>query len=165
MHSFQMLNHSLSLSLSLQVVPFTLFLTPRLTHLSRPGTGVHNGCWQASPSIEDRTDASMAELERYVTTTVDAFRSDPHVLWWEVYNEPVLNMPFSARLRDVAYRAASAVVKGTTPVSLSARFQPFGPVRAMKDALHYLWVHSLIFNLLSWPWLRSDCNLHQQCAN
>ena len=58
----------------------------------------------------------MADLERYVTTTIDSFRTDHRVLWWEVYNEPVLTRPFSAHLRDVAYTAASKVVNGATPV-------------------------------------------------
>ena len=73
-----------------------------------PTKGVHNSCWQASPSVEDRTEAAMPRLRKYVTNIVGSFRHDRRILWWEVYNEPNISSAFSLQLRDVAYRDAKS---------------------------------------------------------
>ena len=54
-----------------------------------PTPGVHNSQWVQSPGAEVLADATrMAELEPYVTAVVRAFRDDPRVLVWDLFNEP-----------------------------------------------------------------------------
>ncbi len=71
-----------------------------------PVKGRHNGCWMTSPQTADRT--SVARYEPYVTSIVARFARDPRVLWWEVFNEPNLQLSFSASLRDAAFAWAVA---------------------------------------------------------
>jgi hypothetical protein len=54
-----------------------------------PIPGVHNSQWVQSPGAAVLSDASlMADLEPYVTGVVEAFRDDPRVLVWDLFNEP-----------------------------------------------------------------------------
>ena len=46
-----------------------------------PEKGKHNGCWMASPQDIERTDVDR--FKAYVSTTVQHFRADSRVLWWE----------------------------------------------------------------------------------
>jgi hypothetical protein len=54
-----------------------------------PIPGVHNSRWVQSPGAAVLQDPGQwAELERYVRAVVGAFRDDPRVLAWDVWNEP-----------------------------------------------------------------------------
>ena len=57
-----------------------------LGHPCPPRKGVHNGCWMASPQAAAR--GNVSRYEGYVAGVVAAFRSDPRVRFWEIYNEP-----------------------------------------------------------------------------
>eukprot|EP01063_Lacrimia_lanifica_P017662 TRINITY_DN2469_c0_g2_i1.p2 TRINITY_DN2469_c0_g2~~TRINITY_DN2469_c0_g2_i1.p2 ORF type:complete len:520 (+),score=166.98 TRINITY_DN2469_c0_g2_i1:43-1602(+) len=74
-----------------------------------PKKGKHNGCWFTSPQDVERT--SIERFRPYVETTVARFAQDPRVLWWEVYNEPLMSDPFSRKLREASYHWA----KGQMP--------------------------------------------------
>ena len=80
-----------------------------------PVDGYHNGRWAACPQGRERKDENLPKLKAYVQETVRRFRTDPRVLWWEVYNEPNLRDPFSRKLRTVGYRWAKDA-KPTQPV-------------------------------------------------
>eukprot|EP00937_MAST-01D_sp_MAST-1D-sp2_P005762 g5762.t1 len=79
-----------------------------------PKQGVHNGCWLAAPQ-DSRRGNGTAPFESYVRGVVRAFRNDPRVAWWEIFNEPQRKNPFSLALRDAAYRWAKAEAP-TAPV-------------------------------------------------
>jgi hypothetical protein len=107
-----------------------------------PEKGKHNGCWMASPQDIERTDVDR--FKAYVSTTVQHFRADSRVLWWEeiprayacphlrthactqsnprsheqwcpqVFNEP--RAPnFTLALRDAGFKWAKAAIP-TQPV-------------------------------------------------
>lgn len=68
-----------------------------------PEKGRHNGRWAACPQDAERTEERLPKLKAYVQDVVGAHRDDDRVLWWEVFNEPKTDSPFSARLRKLAY--------------------------------------------------------------
>lgn len=76
-----------------------------------PRKGVHNGCWMASPQDANRVGSNASNaytpLKAYVSTTVAAFKSDPRVQWWEVFNEPRRDN-WSLGLRAAAFSWAKA---------------------------------------------------------
>jgi len=72
-----------------------------------PTQGVHNGCWLAAPQDARRGNGS-APFEGYVRGVVRAFKDDPRVAWWEIFNEPQKKNAFSLALRDAGYRWAKA---------------------------------------------------------
>ena len=54
-----------------------------------PTPGVHNSQWVQGPGAELLADPTRyAELEPYVTGVVGAFRDDPRVVVWDLFNEP-----------------------------------------------------------------------------
>lgn len=60
-----------------------------------PIPGVHNSRAVANPGRARLRDAGdMADFARYVTDIVQAFRDDPRVLLWDLYNEPGNRMIF-----------------------------------------------------------------------
>ena len=61
-----------------------------------PVKGRHNGRWAALQDAE-RNEGNLPKFRAYVQDIVQAHRDDTRVLWWEVYNEPNLNDPFSAK--------------------------------------------------------------------
>lgn len=67
-----------------------------------PVKGYHNGRWAALQDAE-RKDENLPRFKSYVQDIVRAHRDDPRVLWWEVYNEPNMADPFTAKLRELAY--------------------------------------------------------------
>ncbi|KAK3236151.1 hypothetical protein CYMTET_53699 [Cymbomonas tetramitiformis] len=66
-------------------------------------------CWVASPQDKDRDPSDVDRYRPYVTTIVSAFKNDPRVLWWEIFNEPNEASSFSLTLRSAAYSWAKAV--------------------------------------------------------
>ena len=72
-----------------------------------PIKGYHNGRWAALQDAE-RKDENLPKFKAYVQDIVQAHRDDPRVLWWEVYNEPDMKDPFTARIRELAYGWAKA---------------------------------------------------------
>jgi hypothetical protein len=67
-----------------------------------PVDGRHNGRWAALQDAE-RKGENLPKFKRYVQDVVRAHREDPRVLWWETYNEPNLQDPFTVKLRELAY--------------------------------------------------------------
>jgi DUF1680 family protein len=67
-----------------------------------PVDGRHNGCWAALQDAE-RKDENLPKFKAYVQDVVKAHRDDPRVLWWEVYNEPVMKDEFTVKIRTLAY--------------------------------------------------------------
>ncbi len=62
---------------------------PELGKQRSPRPGVHNSGWVQSPGAKVLQDRShYALLESYVKGVVGAFRTDPRVLSWDVWNEP-----------------------------------------------------------------------------
>lgn len=72
-----------------------------------PIKGYHNGRWAALQDAE-RKDENLPKFKSYVQDIVSAHRDDKRVLWWEVYNEPNMGDPFTARIRALAYGWAKA---------------------------------------------------------
>ena len=67
-----------------------------------PVPGRHNGRWAALQDAQ-RQDENLPRFKAYVQDVVRAHRQDTRVLWWEVYNEPNMNDPFTAKIREAAY--------------------------------------------------------------
>jgi uncharacterized protein len=84
-----------------------------------PVDGRHNGRWAALQDAE-RKDENLPKFKRYVQDIIGAHREDHRVLWWETYNEPNLQDPFTVTLREQAYAWAKKV-------------QPIQPVIACWD--------------------------------
>src|ERR1019366_8981215 len=55
-----------------------------------PLRGVHNSQWLVSPGEDVRShyEEHTARLKSYVQDIVRTHRSDPRVVFWEIYNEP-----------------------------------------------------------------------------
>lgn len=54
-----------------------------------PAPGVHNSGWVQSPGMTVLADHSQHwRLQAYVSAVVTAFRDDPRVLCWDLWNEP-----------------------------------------------------------------------------
>ena len=68
-----------------------------------PIKGRHNGRWAVCPQDPQRTDEKMPDLKAYVQDVIRAHRQDDRVLWWEIFNEPRMKSPYSARLRKLGY--------------------------------------------------------------
>lgn len=71
-----------------------------------PKPGVHNSGWVKSPALRHLQDHNeYSRLEQYVTGVIRAFRDDPRVLAWDLWNEPDnlddrRNTEGTAHLRD-----------------------------------------------------------------
>ena len=62
---------------------------PRVGPQRAPVPGVHNSRWVQSPGAAALQDSSQyPRLRAYVTGVVGAFRDDPRVLLWDIWNEP-----------------------------------------------------------------------------
>lgn len=62
---------------------------PQLGPQRAPRPGVHNSGWMQSPSRTALTDAAQyPRLEAYVKGVVGAFKDDPRVIAWDLWNEP-----------------------------------------------------------------------------
>jgi hypothetical protein len=112
---------------------------PRPGPQPEPHPGRHNSTWVKSPGLPALeaygTDAALrARLEAYVTGVVGAFRRDPRVLGWDVYNEPGGNTPFGKPvgtlslplLRDAFAWARSAAPE--QPLTSGLWWNPLAPV-------------------------------------
>lgn len=65
------------------------FDNPKLGPQPEAVQGVHNSQWIQSPGAPSVNDpASWPRLERYVKDILTAFRDDPRILLWCLYNEP-----------------------------------------------------------------------------
>ena len=64
--------------------------------------GRHNGRWAALQDAE-RKDENLPKFKPMFRTSSAPTREDPRVLWWETYNEPNLQDPFTVKLREQAY--------------------------------------------------------------
>lgn len=83
---------------------------PRLGKQPDPEPGVHNSGWAQSPGIavindEKRFDA----LKPYVVDVVKAFRTDPRVQIWDVWNEPDNPNFLSYGPRDLGWDGKAAI--------------------------------------------------------
>jgi hypothetical protein len=62
---------------------------PHLGKQHDPRPGVHNSGWVQSPGAAALKDpAQVSRLEAYVKGIVGAFKNDPRILGWDVWNEP-----------------------------------------------------------------------------
>ncbi len=62
---------------------------PALGRQPQPAPGIHNSGWVQSPGERALSDpAQHGWLRDYVTGVVTAFRDDPRVFAWDVWNEP-----------------------------------------------------------------------------
>ncbi|TWT74780.1 glycoside hydrolase 5 family protein [Allorhodopirellula solitaria] len=62
---------------------------PELGKQRKPQQGLHNSGWVQSPGAKDLRDRSRhGLLEDYVKGVVGAFKDDPRVQVWDVWNEP-----------------------------------------------------------------------------
>ena len=62
----------------------------------------------ASPQDVDRVPPPFLPLKPYVATTIQRFKEDECVQWWEIFNEPKHDT-YSLSLRNEAYKWAKAV--------------------------------------------------------
>lgn len=54
-----------------------------------PTPGVHNSGWLKSPTLRHlQSSRDQARFERYVKEVITAFRYDPRILAWDLWNEP-----------------------------------------------------------------------------
>lgn len=74
-----------------------------------PVKGWHNGRWAACPQDRERIDENLPKFKAYIQDVIRAHREDPRVLWWEIFNEPNMRSPYSARLRKLGYRWAKSL--------------------------------------------------------
>ena len=70
---------------------------------TRPVKGYHNGRWATCPQDRDRDPNDPDKFKAYVQDVVRPHRRDSRVLFWEIFNEPHLKSPYSARLRTLGY--------------------------------------------------------------
>jgi len=68
-----------------------------------PIKGRHNGRWAVCPQDGERTEENLPKLENYVQDVIRPHRQDARVLWWEIFNEPQRQSPYSDRLRKLGY--------------------------------------------------------------
>jgi hypothetical protein len=62
---------------------------PKLGPQHPPIPGVHNSGWVQGPGLAALADvANYPRLRAYVTGVVGAFKDDPRILGWDVWNEP-----------------------------------------------------------------------------
>ncbi|HEV7348722.1 cellulase family glycosylhydrolase [Telluribacter sp.] len=62
---------------------------PALGKQREPQAGIHNSGWMQSPGADALTDVSQyPRLEAYVKGVVGAFKNDPRILMWDLWNEP-----------------------------------------------------------------------------
>ena len=62
---------------------------PQLGAQPAPKPGVHNSGWVRAPGSNRLFDSrTWGPLQQYVQGVVEAFRDDPRVLSWDLYNEP-----------------------------------------------------------------------------
>ena len=62
---------------------------PKLGKQRAPKPGVHNSGWMQNPGADALADPSQyPRLEAYVKGLVGAFKDDPRILAWDVWNEP-----------------------------------------------------------------------------
>ena len=62
---------------------------PHLGPQHPPIPGVHNSGWVQSPGKQRLLDAAVEpQLKEYVVGVVGAFKDDPRILGWDVWNEP-----------------------------------------------------------------------------
>lgn len=62
---------------------------PHLGAQEPPLHGIHNSRWVQSPGSAALSDrASYPRLQQYVTGLIRAFRDDPRIIGWDVWNEP-----------------------------------------------------------------------------
>lgn len=73
---------------------------------TEPVKGYHNGRWAACPQDRDRDPDQPAKFKPYVQDVIRPHRDDRRVLWWEIFNEPRMNSPYSVRLRKLGYQWA-----------------------------------------------------------
>lgn len=62
---------------------------PKLGKQHEPTPGVHNSGWLQSPGAAALQDPTQyPRLQAYVTGIVGAFKDDPRILLWDIWNEP-----------------------------------------------------------------------------
>lgn len=62
---------------------------PKVGPQPLPVPSVHNSGWLQSPGVSIVNDpAQWPRLEKYVKGVIGAFKDDPRVLMWDLYNEP-----------------------------------------------------------------------------
>jgi GH35 family endo-1,4-beta-xylanase len=63
--------------------------SPKLGKQRDPQKGLHNSGWVQSPGKEDLLDPKRQQLlEDYVKGVVGAYKSDPRISVWDIWNEP-----------------------------------------------------------------------------
>lgn len=83
---------------------------PTLGPQPAPAPGVHNSGWVQSPGISVLSDRSQHwRLQAYVSDIVTAFREDPRVLAWDIWNEPD-NGPQVDKCKPATLAAKAALV-------------------------------------------------------
>jgi len=68
-----------------------------------PIKGRHNGRWAVCPQDVERTEENLPKFQAYIEDVVRAHLRDERVLWWEIFNEPRMNSPYSVRLRKLGF--------------------------------------------------------------
>ncbi len=71
-----------------------------------PVDGLIGGNWAACPQDVERTDENLPKFKAYVQDVIRAHRTDDRVLWWEIFNEPVMAAPYTIKLRNQGYQWA-----------------------------------------------------------
>jgi len=87
---------------------------PQLGKQRDPRPGVHNSGWVQSPGAKALQDpAQIPRLEKYVKGVVGAFRNDPRILGWDVWNEP--DNGNGSELKDFDPQAKTGIVLKLLP--------------------------------------------------
>ncbi len=80
-----------------------------------PVDGLIGGNWAACPQDSERTEANLPKFKAYVQEVIKAHRKDERVLFWEIFNEPLMKLPYTVKLRRLGYEWAKEL-EPTQPV-------------------------------------------------
>ncbi|KKL63605.1 hypothetical protein LCGC14_2173430 [marine sediment metagenome] len=98
-----------------------------------PVDGLIGGNWAACPQDVERTDENLPKFKAYVQDVIRAHRTDDRVLWWEIFNEPNMGLPYTVKLRKLGYQSA----KELEPIQPVINCWDDSPETDLVDAHNY----------------------------
>jgi len=130
-----------------------------------PVKGWHNGRWAACPQDRDRDPEDLQKFKSYIQEVIQTHRTDKRVLWWEIFNEPMLSagnhrilIPGSQVYSDRLRRAGYQWAKEVKPIQPVINCWNDSEVTDIVNAHNYTWDQlSKPSGLLTWD---SQANLN-----
>ncbi len=98
-----------------------------------PVDGLIGGNWAACPQDVERTDENLPKFKAYVQDVIRPHRTDDRVLWWEIFNEPKMALPYTVKLRKLGYQWA----KQLDPIQPVTNCWDDSPETDLVDAHNY----------------------------